>query len=110
MSSLGGVTTGPAAQRPAAREKLVMRNNKNIAIHKKLEWNKAGSARPEPLISTIPRLIFKLQYDELGMYYLNFLTNGRISGIGVPSIMESEQCLVSAVQDGAGGRAEGYSS
>ena len=110
MSSLGGVTTRPAAQRPAAREKLVMRNNKNISIHKKLEWNKAGSARPEPLISTIPRLIFKLQYDELGMYYLNFLTNGRISGIGVPSIMESEQCLVSAVQDGAGGRAEGYSS
>ena len=86
MSSLGGVTTRPAAQRPAAREKLVMRNNKNIAIHKKLEWNKARSARPEPLISTIPRLIFKLQYDELGMYYLNFLTNGRISGIGVPSL------------------------
>ena len=109
MSSLGGVTTRPAAQRPAAREKLVMRNNKNIAIHKKLEWNKAGSARPEPLISTIPRLIFKLQYDELGMYYLNFLTNGRISD-RCSYIMESEQCLVSAVQDGAGGRAEGYSS
>ena len=71
---------------------------------------KQDPPRPGPLISTVPGLIFKLQYDEWGMYYLNFLTNGEDIGDRCSSIMESEPCLVSAVQDGTAGGAEGYCS
>ena len=43
---------------------------------------KLDPPKPEPLrsTSTVPGLIFKLQYDEWGMYYLNFLANGEDIG------------------------------